>query len=112
METKVSIREYTKGADMSGFAPGPKRVDLTGQRCGDFVVVCHLGGSRWLCSCVKCGAEKAAWTQAIKHDKVGGTCRQCRGISEPSGREREVMALVAQGMTSKQIAAELSISDR
>ena len=105
-------REYTKGMDLTGFRPGPKVADLAGQKHGDFSIISYMGGSQWLCRCTKCGAEKNVSTWAINRGQIVETCRQCRWLFEPSDREREVMALVAQGMTSKQVAAELTISAR
>ncbi len=102
-------REYTKGMDTSDFSLGRKPIDISGQQHGDFVVVRYMGHTRWLCRCSTCGADKIVHGQTIRNGQMSKRCSHCSTITPA---ESDILALVSQGRTNKQIAHELTISDR
>ena len=85
------------------------RNDLIGVIYGDFVVRQYLGRSRWLLRC-KCGADIVIRSQGIRRGWARRECDHVPHAIRITCREREVIALVAEGLTNNQIAVHLIIS--
>lgn len=64
------------------------------------------GGDEYVCVLREC------WIPAVRPAALAATPREAPGVARLTPREREVIALIADGATSVQIAAHLGISAR
>lgn len=92
----------------------PLQYDLTGQTYGDFAIVRFVGRSRWLLRCRHCQHEIERLSWNIRQGLVEQICPVCNagngmGLTR---MEYKVALLVAQGLTSKEIASQLIMSER
>lgn len=86
--------------------------DLLYQDYGDFKIIQYLGKGCYLLRCKKCKNEITRFGTSLKKKTAVSLCKKCNGGDILTIMENTVGKLVAQGMTNKQVSAQLSIGER